>query len=209
MKEIPIKTIERLSLYGRVLEMLVKEKRAHIYSHELAALTGGTPARLRRDLMGIGYSGSPGKGYNVSELQKEISEVLVDPSGQQVALVGIGNLGRAILTYFRVRRPKLKITAAFDNDAEKTGRVISGCRCYHIDDMHDIIKKDAISVGIVTVPAAVAQRAVDRLVTAGIKAIVNWAPVPLHVPDDVFMETRDITMSLEKAAYFAKKGTSA
>ncbi len=207
MKAIPIKTIERLSLYGRLLERMMQQGHTHIYSHELASLSKATPAQVRRDLMEIGHSGNPRKGYNIGQLQVEISSVLVEPDGQKIALVGIGNLGRAILTYFRARRPRLSIAAAFDFDPDKINRVISGCRSYHTDRISEVVRTEGIGIGIVTVPAISAQKVADMLVDAGIKSIVNWAPVPLYVPPGIFLENRDITMSIEKAAYFAKSST--
>ncbi len=204
MAAIPVKTVERISRYRRILNSLQEEGRSHIFSHELASLTDSTPAQVRRDLMVIGHSGSPRKGYEIGQLKSDIDSVMDDPAGQRIALTGIGYLGRAIMTYFMGRRPKLQIAAAFDTDPTKINRVISGCKCYHVDETEEIIRRENITIGIVTAPASAAQRIVDRYVSAGIKAIVNWAPTILHVPEDVFIETRDITMSIEKAAFFAK-----
>lgn len=204
MTPIPEKTIERMSRYRRVLNNLLEEGRDHIYSHELASLSSGTPAQVRRDLMIIGHSGSPRKGYEIKHLRNDINKLMDDSEGQKIALAGIGYLGRAIMNYFMGRRPKLTIAAAFDVDPAKINRVISGCRCYHVDQLEEIIRKENITIGIVTTPAAGAQKIVDTYVKSGIKAIVNWAPTILHVPEGVFLETRDITMSIEKAAFFAK-----
>jgi redox-sensing transcriptional repressor len=204
MAAIPVKTIERMSRYRRILSNLLEEGRSHIFSHELASLTNSTPAQVRRDLMLIGHSGSPRKGYEIQLMRDQIDTLMEDPDGQKIALTGIGFLGRAIMTYFMGRRPRLTIAAAFDVDPTKINRVISGCRCYHVDQTEEIIKKENITIGIITAPASAAQKVVDRYVGAGIKAIVNWAPTLLHVPDGVFIETRDIAMSIEKAAFFAK-----
>jgi len=205
MKDIPEKTIERMSRYRRAINGLLLQNETHIFSHQLAILVNSTPAQVRRDFMVIGHSGSPRKGYDITQLKQAIDELLDDPNGQKIALTGIGYLGRAIMTYFMGRRPKLTISAAFDIDKNKTNRVIAGCRCYHTDQIEEIIEKESISIGIVTVPAAHAQEVVDRYVNAGIKAIVNWAPTFLQVPENVFLETRDITMSIEKAAFFSKR----
>lgn len=204
MAAIPVKTIERMSRFRRILNNLLEEGRSHIFSHELASLTNSTPPQVRRDLMVIGHSGSPRKGYEIQQLKNDIDDLMDDPEGQKIALTGIGHLGRAIMTYFMGRRPKLQITAAFDTDPTKINRVISGCKCYHVDQTEEIIRKENITIGIVTAPASTAQKIVDRYVNAGIKAIVNWAPTILHVPEDVFIETRDITMSIEKAAFYSK-----
>jgi len=202
---IPVKTIERMSRYRRVLTNLLEQGEDNIFSHQLANLVSSTPAQVRRDLMLIGHSGSPRKGYEISHLRDEIDALMDDPDGQKIALTGIGYLGRAIMTYFMGRRPKLTIAAAFDIDPDKINRVIAGCRCYHTDQIEEIIRKEGITIGVITVPAVFAQEVVNRYVNAGVKAIVNWAPTILQVPDGVFLETRDITMSIEKAAFFAKE----
>ncbi len=201
---IPIRTIERLSLYRRLLNMQLEAGKLNVFSHELAILGKRTPAQVRRDLMAIGYSGSTRKGYDIEKLIEKIRIILDDPIGQRIAMAGIGNLGRAILSYFMGRRPKLSIVAAFDVDPDKVDRVISGCRTYHLSKMEEIISQEEITIGIITSPAAVAQEIADLYVKAGVKALVNWAPIPLEVPEDVFLENRDIVMSVEKAAFFAK-----
>jgi len=199
------RTIGRLSLYRRLLESSIPGGRDTVFSHELAGLACVTPAQVRRDLMATGCSGSPGKGYRIRDLIEGISKVLDDPEGQSVALVGVGNLGRAILTYFSGRRRNLRITASFDVDPLKTGRVINGCRCYSMSELGDVLERGSIKTAILAVPAGKAQETTDALVAAGVRGILNYAPVPLRVPDGVFLEERDMTMSLETVAFFARK----
>jgi redox-sensing transcriptional repressor len=175
-----------------------------VYSHQLAALAGGTAAQVRRDMMSIGYTGSPKRGYDVRELIESIGAFLDSPKSQGAALVGIGHLGQAIMSYFAGRRPRLSIVAAFDTDPYKVNRVILGCRCYDISRLAEIVASHDIQVAIITVPAAEAQSTADQLVHAGIRGILNFAPVPLRVPPDVYVEDIDMTMSLEKVAYFAR-----
>lgn len=205
MQALPVKTIERMSRYRRVLNNLIEKGDTHVFSHQLAFLVSSTPAQVRRDLMVIGHSGSSRKGYEIKQLRDDINALMDDPEGQKIAIVGLGNLGRAILTYLMAKRNKLTVAAAFDVDPTKINRVISGCRCYHTDQLIDVINRENITIGVITTPSAAAQDVVDRFVKAGIKSIVNWAPVLLHVPDGVFLETRDISLSIEKAAFFAKK----
>ncbi len=176
-----------------------------MYSHELASLACVTPAQVRRDMMFTGCMGSPGRGYRKRELIESISSVLDEPSVQKVALIGAGNLGRAILAYFAGRRPNLQITASFDSDPQKTGRVINGCRCYAMSELKTVLEAEGILAAILAVPAARAQQTTDILVEAGIRGILNYAPVPLRVPDGVFLEERDMTMSLETVAFFARR----
>ncbi len=200
------KAIARISLYRRLLMDLHKEGREAIFSHDLAAIAGGSAAQVRRDLMAIGYSGSPTKGYIIDELVRSISDFLDCARHQNVALIGIGNLGRAILAYFTNRRPNLKIVAAFDNDEHKVNRVIHGCRCYHTDDLEKILQENDVKLGILTVSASGAQGAAEKLVDAGVKGILNFAPIPLKLPRKIYVENVDMSASIEKVAFFARKG---
>jgi redox-sensing transcriptional repressor len=173
----------------------------------MAAIAGTTAAQVRRDWMVIGYSGSPAHGYDVSDLIAAIGQFLDSSVEQRVALVGIGNLGRAVLVYFTGRRPKLSIVAAFDTDPHKVNRVIHSCRCYPMEQLKEVIAGSDIKVAIIAVPAAEAQNVAESLVAGGIRGILNFAPVPLYVPPGIFVENIDFTMSLEKVAYFARQNT--
>ena len=198
------KAIGRLSSYRRLLNNLVYEDIESIYSHELAALAGVTAAQVRRDFMNIGSSGNPNRGYDVRKLIVGIAQFLDSPEGQRVALIGVGNLGRAILAFFSGRRPKLSIVASFDSDPNKSGRVIHGCPCYPIDKMEEVAEEKHIELATLCVPASVAQSTAEKVVAAGFKGILNFAPVPLHLPKHVYVEYIDMTMSMEKVAYFAR-----
>ena len=160
------KTIGRLSLYRRLLSGLMTNGVHNVYSHELAKMAGVTAAQVRRDMMSVGYSGSPTRGYDVRLLSDSIGDFLDSPEGQGVALIGIGNLGRAIMAYFTGRRPRLSIVAAFDTDPGKVNRVIHGCRCYHINEMAEVVRSANIGVAIITVPSAEAQNAAELLAAA-------------------------------------------
>lgn len=199
------KTVARLSLYRRGLLKLQAEGRPFVYSHQLAASTAVSAAQVRRDLMAIGYSGSPNRGYDVGELVKSIGEQLDDPEGQSVALVGVGNLGRAIISYIARARPRLSIVAAFDRDPDKAGRVILGCRCYGLEEMARVVREQRIQVAILTVPVDSAQSVAEQLVAAGVTGLLNFAPATLRVPAHVYVEDLDVAISLEKAAYFARR----
>lgn len=203
MPSISSKTIGRLCVYRRRLQRLKDEGKSSVYSHQLAVLTGGSAAQVRRDLMVIGYSGTPYHGYRIGELSESIASFLDDPDGQEIALVGLGNLGLAILAYFDGRRPHLVITAAFDVDPGKVNRVIHGCKCYDITKLERITRKHKIAVGVICVPAREAQAVAEKLTAGGVRAIVNFAPRRLHLPDDVYVEDLDVTTALEKAAFFA------
>jgi len=203
---ISARSIGRLSLYRRLLNVFQAEGTRNVYSHQMATLAGCTAAQVRRDLMVLGYSGSPTHGYEVGRLIESLREFLDAPGGQGAALVGVGNLGKAILSYFAGRRPSLQITAAFDNDPYKANRVIHGCRCYAMENLYEVAQSQGIRLAIITVPAQSAQGVADALVKGGVRGILNFAPVRLRVPPHVHVEDIDMTVSLEKVAYFARLG---
>ena len=198
------KVVGRLSLYRRLL-LRFQVDQLNIYSHELATLAGVSAAQVRRDIMTIGYEGSPNKGYNRQHLIESIGSYLDDPHGQRLALVGVGHLGRAALNYFSGKRPNLTIAAAFDSDPGRTGRVIHGTRCYPIESMVDVVREKDITVGIIAVPANAANDVAEKLVEGGVRGIVNFAPVSLNVPENVYVTDLDITTTFETTAYFARK----
>jgi redox-sensing transcriptional repressor len=202
---VPDKTVGRLSLYRRLLQNLQAEGHTHVFSHELAGLARGTAAQVRRDIMAIGSTGSPARGYEIRQLMDTISAFLDAPQPQKVALVGIGNLGRALMAYFTGRNPKLFIAAAFDTEPQKVDRVISGCRCYPITRLDDVVREEGITIGIITVPASEAQKVASQLCASGVRGLVNYAPVKLHLPPYIYVDDMDMTMSLEKVAYFARQ----
>lgn len=201
------KNIERLLLYRRILNSVSLENNENIYSHQLAILADSTPEQVRRDIMSIGYSGSSSKGYNINQLINSISEFVDSDDIQKVAIIGVGHLGRSVMDYFQGRRPKLKIAATFDNDPAKINRVLHGCRCYPVDKMVDVIKSEGINVAILSVPGSAAQDVAERLVEAGIKGILNYAPIKLKLPQDIYVENRDMLLAVEKVAFLARKNS--
>ncbi|MBL6989193.1 MAG: redox-sensing transcriptional repressor Rex [Bacteriovoracaceae bacterium] len=203
--KIPPKVVERLLLYRQILRRIQNTGGEFIFSHELASIARASSAQVRRDLMMLKHSGTPQRGYNIRMILDEIGSIVDTKDGQNVALVGVGNLGRAIISYFSTRKPKLKVIAAFDVDEQLIGTEIYGCPCHHITDLGDIAKEENIRVGIIAVPGKIAQDVADILVEAGVNGVVNFAPQRIHVPSDVFLENVDITIAIEKAAYFAIK----
>ena len=199
------KTIGRLSLYRSLLSRILRAGDSHIFSHELAALAGNTSSQVRRDLMAIGSNGTPTRGYDIRSLIQSIGECLDAAGGERVALVGVGNLGGAILGFFAGRRPKLSVVAGFDNDRDKAGRVLYGVRCYAMEDLPRVIDQQGIRVAVITVPASEAQDVADRLIRAGVRGILNFAPIRLRTPAGIYVEDVDVTMSLEKVAFFARQ----
>jgi redox-sensing transcriptional repressor len=199
---IPVNTIGRLSLYRRLLREQLSAGARQVFSHQVASLAVTSAAQVRRDLMTIGFSGSPRRGYAIADLVAAIDEVLARSVETAVALVGVGNLGRAILAYYANRQP-IRFAAAFDRAPEKTGRVLHGCRCYPADQMTAVIGREKIHVGVIAVPAAEAQSVCDQLVLAGVKGLLNFAPVRLRVPAGLHVENVDLMMALDRVAYYA------
>lgn len=200
----PVKTIERLIIYRTILEQSVDQGVIQLFSKDLAAQTGNNPAQVRRDLMTVGYFGNPQKGYIVKDLLQQIKVLLEPDGGISIAIVGIGNLGRAIMGYFSSHDPKIKLIAAFDNDEYKINRVIAGCNCYHIKDIEAVLLPHRVQLGVITVPGNFAQQTADLLVGAGVKGIVNFAPLPVKTSSNIYVENIDITKTLEKAAFFTR-----
>ena len=199
------KTIERLSLYRRILLQVRAEGARSILSHELAAMARVNAPQVRRDVMQLGYSGVPNSGYDVGALLTGINEFLDAPEYQKVALVGVGNLGQALLQHFSGRWRRLSIRAAFDRDPRKAGRIHSGCPCFVMSELPRRVQEFGITLGIIAVPPEEAQSVADVLGFAGILGLVNFAPVRLRVPDSIFIENVDLTSTLEKVAFFARR----
>ncbi len=202
---LPGKTVERLSEYRRTLLGCLNEKKNFIFSHDLAARLHITAVQVRRDLMLIGYSSVQRKGYDIKELIDTIGNIIDSQSGLNVAIVGIGNLGRAVAGYFKGKRSKLNLVASFDTDPQKINRVISGVKCYPYNEMENVIKELDIKIVIITVPADYAREIADEVVRFGVKGILNFTTVPLNVPSWVFLEEYDMITSIEKVAYFVKE----
>jgi redox-sensing transcriptional repressor len=202
-QRIPVQTIGRLSLYRRLLLDLSSGGMRQIYSHQLASAAVATPAQVRRDLMTIGFTGSPRRGYAVEELIAAVNAVLAQSVETSVALVGVGNLGRAILAYYTNRQPWVRFVAAFDRDPDKANRIIHGCRVYPFEQVEEVLGREGIKAAVIAVPATEAQRVADRLVLAGVRSFLNFAPVRLHLPTGTFVDDMDMSTALDRVAYYA------
>ncbi len=203
--QLPGKTVERLSQYRRILYNSIREGKTNIYSHELAKMMNLTPVQVRRDLMLIGYSGSQSKGYVIKDLVDLIGRIIDSKEGQKIIIVGMGNLGRAITSYFVGKREKLFIVAAFDNDLQKTDRIVAGVPCYHVNRLKEVIEKESIRIAVLTLAPEATHEVARKLLDAGIRGILNYTSVPLTVPPGIYLEEYDIVTSLEKLAYLVKQ----
>jgi redox-sensing transcriptional repressor len=196
-----------MSRYRRLLQSLHDSGVESIYSHQLARHAVVSAAQVRRDLMEIGYSGSPNKGYDVAACIESISTFLDGRVRQEVVLVGAGNLGRAVLSHFADESPSVAIVAAFDSDARLDDTLVHGVRCFAVGRMEELVRDLGVQIAVLTVPGSAAQEVADTLVRAGVKSIISFAPTPLALPNEIFVEYMDITAALESAAYFARLGS--
>lgn len=204
MENLPEKTVERLSEYRRTLIKCLDKGKTQIYSHEIAELQNLTAVQVRRDFMFIGYSNPNRKGYNIQELIDFIGNVIDDPKGISVALIGLGHFGKAISAYFRNKRSKLSIVAAFDTNPEKVGILYNDIPCFSVDELKAVAKHKNIKIAILTVPPQYAAQMTKNLEAAGIRGILNFTSETLHVSDQIYVEDYDMTTSIEKVAYFVK-----
>ena len=195
--KIPEATIMRLSVYSRYLSEMDRKGIITISSGDIAEGVGVSPAQVRKDLAYFGEFGIRGVGYNVKDLNRTILKILGLSEGWNIALVGIGNLGLALSTYRGFKDRGFTITCIFDNNPEKVGMIVNGIEVMHIDRIEEIIPQRKTQIGAITVPASAAQDVADKLVRAGIKAILNFAPVVLNVPPETELRNVDLSVNLE------------
>jgi redox-sensing transcriptional repressor len=204
MKTLPVKTVKRLSEYRRTMLRCLEEGKTHIYSHELADLHSITAVQVRRDIMFIGYSSQGRMGYDILDLTKVIGRIIDPGEVLNLAVVGYGNLGKAVSAYLLNRRPMLKLVAAFDIDPRKIGSALSGIQCYPIERLREMIASLDIKIAILSVPSPAAQETAKALVASGIRGILNFTTININVPPDISLEEMDIITSIEKVAYYIK-----
>jgi len=198
---VPKAVTNRLSLYQRELQHLIREGRDTISSSELGRLLGFTDAQVRKDLAYFGQFGHPGIGYRCEELIQAIRGILGTDHDWPVAMVGVGNLGRALLGYKGFCQQGFHLVAAFDVDPEKIGTSVEGISIYDLQDLSQLVAEKKIRLGIITVPAAAAQTVADRLVRAGVEGIVNFAPVTISLPEHVSLVGVDLAIELEQVTF--------
>jgi redox-sensing transcriptional repressor len=197
---VPKAVVNRLSLYLRELQQLVHGGHQTTSSSHLGSLLGFTDAQVRKDLAYFGHFGYPGIGYRCDELIGAIRRILGTDRNWPVVMVGVGNLGRALLGYKGFGQQNFRIVAAFDIDASKTG-TIDSVPIYSLDKLPEIVRQEHIKLGMIVVPAAAAQPVADKLVAAGITGIVNFAPVTLLLPPTVSLVGVDLAMELEQLSF--------
>ncbi len=200
-------TVRRLSKYYRTLMSAAARQRENISSRELAEQNGVTSAQVRKDLSACGNFGRRGLGYPVEHLRDALARVLGLDRHWAVVLVGVGNIGTALLRYPEFRRQGFHIVAAFDVDQRKTGIDREGVPILDIGELDAEVRRREAKIGIVAVPADQAQTVCDQMVTAGLRAILNFAPVTLDVPAHVTVRNEDMAVELESLSHVLSRDT--
>jgi redox-sensing transcriptional repressor len=201
-KNIPDIVVSRLPLYLQTLQLFEKEGKTITSSQELGEKSGITAAQVRKDLSFFGEFGKQGSGYDIAFLTEKICSILKLDRVWDVALVGIGDLGHAIARYPGFAERGFNIRYVFDNDPDKVGRKVGRLEVQPMDTMVDVIRSSGIRVAMITVPSRAAQTVADELVKAGVKAILNYAPVPLNVPEGIRVETVSPIIQMEHMTYY-------
>jgi len=200
-KKISESTIHRLSIYYRALVSLEKENFRTISSKELAKREKLTPAQVRKDLSFFGSFGTRGLGYPVTELKTRISEILGLNRLWNVAVIGIGNVGSALVSYKEFAKQGFNIKLIFDNDQRKIGSNHKGIAVSDIKDFKKLAVSEKIDMVILAVPVSAAQVIADEVVETGIKAIMNFVPVNLRLPDDIILRNQNMCIELEHLSF--------
>ncbi len=207
--EIPDVVIDRLPVYARALASLERNGREVVSSQELGSLLGVTPAQIRKDLSYFGRFGKQGRGYNVQRLLEELHQILGLDRKWQMVVVGVGQLGRAVLSYGGFAPQGFSIIHAFDTDPSVIGTRLGNLVVKPVDEMSKELSGHSIDIGIVATPAASAQRVIDALVACGVKAILNYAPIAAHVPPHVHVKDIDPVLSLQSMTFYLKNQVEA
>lgn len=202
MVKISDATIKRLSRYYRSLATAIQSDMQTISSDEIAKMNGLTAAQVRKDLSFFGAFGRRGLGYNVIDLHRNISRILGLHRDWNVCLVGAGNIGTALVHFKQFQEQGFHINLVMDNDPKKFGRKLkSGILVQDFANAKELLKQEKIKIAVVAVPAPVAQKVVDVLVSAGIKAILNFAPVSIFVPRGITVRNENMAIEMEALSY--------
>lgn len=201
-RKVPEGTISRLFIYLREITELTKINIHTISSAELGERTNLSDAQVRKDFGYFGQFGVSGAGYNTHELKEALEKILGKDKTWNVAIVGVGHLGSALVTYNGFKDHKLIIIAAFDKDHNKMWKKIGNVVVQPIDEISKEVKEKKVAIGIITVPVQEAQNVADSLVESGVRCILNFAPVALNVPEHVKVKDVDLSRELETLSYF-------
>lgn len=200
-EDIPPPAIYRLSFYLRQLEAFQQADKHTISSKQLGDALGYSDAQIRKDLAYFGQFGHPGIGYRAEELIAQLRKILGTDKGWNVLLVGAGNLGRALIAYRGFLRKGFRLAAVFDSDETKVGQAFGELTIESMDNIAPIAARDNIQLAILSVPGESAQAVVDKLIAAGIRGIMNFAPVSITVPPEVSVQDVDLAVQLEQLSF--------
>ena len=198
-------TIDRLPLYFRTLGQIREEGGEIVSSDKLGKRIGVTPEQIRKDLASFGEFGKKGVGYYVADLAHHIGEILGLHRGWNMALIGYGQLGGALANYPNFRTLGFNIKAVFDDDAAKIGKQVGDINIQPLAEIEETIRREGISIAIITVPAGAAQSIADRLIAAGVKGIWNFAPTKVNVPPGVRICNEDLSVGLTGLSYYLSR----
>ncbi|MDX2119499.1 MAG: redox-sensing transcriptional repressor Rex [Gemmatimonadota bacterium] len=201
MRKIAESTVRRLSLYLRFLEEFEEQGIETVSSEALAARGGTTSAQVRKDLSFFGSFGKRGLGYSVQELVQKLRGILGLGRTYRVAMIGAGKIGSALVQYRGFKQRGFDIVAIFDTDATKVGRGWNGLTVQDARELEAALQDQRVDIAVIVTPADSAQSVADRCVALGIKAVLNFAPVQLTVPDDVVVKTVNLALELETLSY--------
>jgi len=195
-------TTNRMSVYLRCLNELASKGEKTVSSDGLAKRFHLNSAQIRKDLAYFGEFGVRGVGYYVNDLREHLTKILGLNTEHRVAIIGAGRLGTALADYYGLTQTNFSVAAMFDADKNKIGEKVGDVEIFDIKNFARVAKKDKIDVAVIAVPALVAQNVLEQVTKAGIKAVMNFAPIPLKVEGDVKVKTVDLTISLESLSYF-------
>lgn len=200
--DIPDIVIGRLPIYLRALNRLAQDGHEVTSSHELGQLLGISSAQIRKDLSHFGGFGKQGTGYQIAYLEEKLRQVLKVNREWEIALVGAGDLGTALAHYGGFTERGFNITCVFDNSPEKIGKSLNGFVIQSIDEIHNSITARNIKMAMISVPAKSAQAVAEQLIGAGVRAILNYAPINLNVPTGVRVQYIDPVIHMQRMTYY-------
>jgi redox-sensing transcriptional repressor len=205
-RPIPEATVARLPMYLRSLLDLAEGRGVMtVSSEELARLAGVNAAKVRKDLSYLGSYGTRGVGYDVEYLLYQITRELGLTQDWPTAMIGIGNLGRALASYKGFAERGFRITALFDVDDKVIGEEVAGLTVRHIDELKEAVAEEGLCIGIISTPPSGAQEVAEKLVDAGIKSILNFAPSHVNVPPDVNVRKVDLSVELQILSFYQQR----
>ena len=199
---IPERTAERLSLYRRILGQMQKEGKEITSSYEIGQRGDILDSQVRKDFSFFGQFGTAGRGYKIGDLKSKLAQIIGKDQTWRMVIVGVGNLASALLGYPQFKKEGFEIVAAFDSDVRKIGKLCGGMKIEDVNHLREVAHKKKVDIGIITVPVSATQEVANSLVKAGIKAILNFAPCRLKIPQNVKALNVDICLRLEVLTQF-------